>query len=79
LSTESNHDEEIIAVNEALDLLAARDDQAARLVKLHYYSGLTIEQSAAVLGVSTRKAFQIWSFARVWLFRALQGENSEES
>lgn len=79
LSDELNHDDEVLAVNEALDLLAARDDQAARLVKLHYYAGLTMEQSAAVLGVSTRKAFQIWSFARVWLFRVLQGENSEES
>lgn len=79
LSAESNHDDEILAVNEALDLLAARDDQAAQLVKLHYYAGLTMEQSAAVMGVSTRKAFQVWSFARVWLFRALQGENSEDS
>jgi len=74
LSADSNHDEEILAVNEALDLLTERDEQATQLVKLHYFAGLTMEQSAAVLGVSPRKAFQIWSFARVWLFRALQGD-----
>jgi RNA polymerase sigma factor (TIGR02999 family) len=79
LSADSNHDDEILAVNEALDLLTERDGQAAQIVKLHCFAGLTMEQSAAVLGVSTRKAFQIWSFARAWLFRALQGGESEKS
>jgi RNA polymerase sigma factor (TIGR02999 family) len=66
--------EDVIAVSEALEGLAAADAQAAELVKLHYFAGLTIEQSAAVLGVSTRKAYSVWAYARAWLFRSLGGE-----
>ena len=66
--------EDVVAVDEALEKLAAADPQAAELVKLHYFAGLTIEQAAAVLGVSVRKAYTIWSYARAWLFRCLQGE-----
>ena len=71
------HDD-IIAVHEALDKLASTDAQAAELVKLHYFAGLTIEQAAAVLGVSPRKAYTIWSYARAWLFRCLEGESPDK-
>jgi|SRR5262245_2339791 len=67
--------EDVVAVNEALDRLAATDSQAAELVKLHYFAGLTIEETAAVLSVSTRKAYTVWAYARAWLFRALGGES----
>jgi RNA polymerase sigma factor (TIGR02999 family) len=66
--------EDVIAVHEALEKLAAADSQAAELVKLHYFAGLTIDQAAAVLGVSARKAYTIWAYARAWLFRCLEGE-----
>ena len=66
--------EEVLAVHEALDRLAAADGQAAELVKLHYFGGLTIDQAADVLGVSVRKAYIIWAYARAWLFRCLEGE-----
>ena len=66
--------EDVIAVSEALDGLTAADSQAAELVKLHYFAGLTIEQAAAVLGVSPRKAYSVWAYARAWLHRALGGE-----
>jgi RNA polymerase sigma factor (TIGR02999 family) len=65
--------EDVVAVNEALEKLAAVDSQAAELVKLHYFGGLTIEQTAAVLGVSVRKAYNVWAYARAWLFRCLEG------
>ncbi len=65
--------EDVVAVNEALEKLAGADAQAAELVKLHYFAGLTIEQAAAVLGVSVRKAFTIWAYARAWLYRCLEG------
>jgi RNA polymerase sigma factor (TIGR02999 family) len=65
--------EDVVAVNEALEKLAAVDAQAAELVKLHYFGGLTIEQTAAVLGVSVRKAYSVWAYARAWLFRCLEG------
>ncbi len=70
-------DEEVLAVDEALERLAAADEQAAELVKLHYFAGLTIEQAAESLGVSARKGYRIWSFARAWLFRCLGGDGSE--
>ena len=63
--------EDVLAVHEALDRLAAADAQAAELVKLHYFAGLTIDQAAGVLGVSPRKAYIIWAYARAWLFRCL--------
>jgi RNA polymerase sigma factor (TIGR02999 family) len=66
--------EDVVAVNEALEKLATADPQAAELVKLHYFTGLTIEQTASVLGVSARKAYSIWAYARAWLFRCLEGE-----
>jgi RNA polymerase sigma factor (TIGR02999 family) len=74
------HDDQmdLIALSDALDQLAATDGQAAQLVKLHYFAGLTMEQSAAVLGVSTRKAYHVWAFARAWLFRALGGKGTAE-
>jgi RNA polymerase sigma factor (TIGR02999 family) len=70
--------EDVVALSDALDQLAADDAQAAQLVKLHYFAGLTMEQSAAVLGVSTRKAYHIWAFARAWLFRALGGDATSD-
>jgi RNA polymerase sigma factor (TIGR02999 family) len=70
----TNPVEDVLAVDEALGKLAAADPKAAELVKLHYFAGLTIEQAAGVLGVSVRKAFTVWAYARAWLFRCLGGE-----
>jgi RNA polymerase sigma factor (TIGR02999 family) len=64
--------EEILAVHEALDELARVDGQAAQLVKLHYFGGLTIEEAALLLSIPPRTAYRNWSFARAWLFRHLQ-------
>src|SRR5262249_28716005 len=72
----TNPVEDVLAVDEALGKLAAADPRAAELVKLHYFAGLTIDQAAAVLGVSVRKAYTIWAYARAWLFRCLGGEAS---
>ncbi len=69
--------DDVIAVHEALDKLAAIDAQAAELVQLHYFAGLTIVQTASVLGVSERKAYGIWSYARAWLFRSMEGERPD--
>jgi RNA polymerase sigma factor (TIGR02999 family) len=65
--------EDVVAVSEALDRLADADPQAAELVKLHFFAGLTVEQAAAALGVSARKGYAVWAYARAWLFRALGG------
>ena len=53
--------DEILEVDEALGKLASTNDIAARLVKLRYFAGLTIEQASRALGISSRKANQIWA------------------
>jgi RNA polymerase sigma factor (TIGR02999 family) len=70
--------DELLAVDEALEHLARDDLQAAELVKLHYFAGLTVEQAAELFGVSARKAYRIWACARAWLFRSLGGEDPRE-
>jgi RNA polymerase sigma factor (TIGR02999 family) len=65
-------DEDLIALDEALDGLAKADPQAAELVKLRYFAGLTQPEAAEVLGVSTRTADRIWSYAKAWLFETLK-------
>jgi RNA polymerase sigma factor (TIGR02999 family) len=70
--------EDVLAVGEALDELAARNATAGELVKLHYFAGFTIEQSAELLGMSHRTAYRTWAFARAWLFRTLGGNTSPD-
>ena len=66
-----NPDVDLLALDEALRRLEAEDHQAAKLVELRYFSGLTVPQAAEVLDVSTRSAERIWTFAKAWLFREL--------
>ena len=63
--------DEILAVHEALAGLAAADPQAAELVKLRYFAGLSVPDAAAALGLTTRTAERLWTYARAWLRRAL--------
>jgi RNA polymerase sigma factor (TIGR02999 family) len=65
--------DEIIAVDEALVGLAAADPQAAELVKLRYFVGLPVPEAANLLGVSTRTAERLWTYARSWLRRSIEG------
>ncbi len=64
-------DEQLLAVHEALDRLAAHDAAKAELVKLRYFVGLTIEQAAQVLGISEPTAKRYWAYARAWLYREI--------
>jgi RNA polymerase sigma factor (TIGR02999 family) len=63
--------EEVLAVDEALAGLAAADAQAAELVKLRYFAGLSIPEAAEALNLSPRSADRLWAYARAWLRRAL--------
>jgi RNA polymerase sigma factor (TIGR02999 family) len=63
---------ELLAVDEALDALAAHDARKAELVKLRYFAGLTIEEAAEVLGISAPTAKRDWTYAKAWLYRAIQ-------
>jgi RNA polymerase sigma factor (TIGR02999 family) len=68
---------ELLAVDEALDRLAADSPQVAELVKLRYFAGFTNAEAAAALGVSSRKADQLWAYARARLREEL-GESRDE-
>jgi RNA polymerase sigma factor (TIGR02999 family) len=70
---------DILAIDEALCKLESTNDVAARLVKLRYFAGLTVKQAAAALGVSSRKADQIWAYARVWLLAEIGEGNAGET
>jgi RNA polymerase sigma factor (TIGR02999 family) len=70
LAVDSGKDD-LLAVDEALTRLAAREPQAARLVELHFFAGLTLEQAATALDIPTRTAYRHWAYARAWLRREL--------
>ena len=59
--------DDLIALNEALDKLAAEDERIAGLVKLRYFAGLSIEQAGDALGIPHRTAYRNWAYARSWL------------
>jgi RNA polymerase sigma factor (TIGR02999 family) len=65
--------EDLLALDEALDRLAAADSEAARLVQLRYFAGLTLAEAAKVMDVSPRTADRLWAYARAWLHQALEG------
>ena len=65
-------DDQLLAVNEALDKLAAQNPVKADLVKLRYFVGMTIAEAAEALGLSEPSARRQWAFARAWLFRELK-------
>jgi RNA polymerase sigma factor (TIGR02999 family) len=66
-------EEEILALDEALPRLAEVDPEAAQVVQLHFFGGLSIEQAAEALGVSRATAYRQWTYARAWLRCALEG------
>ncbi|MGH7942537.1 MAG: ECF-type sigma factor [Limisphaerales bacterium] len=65
----SMDDDQLIAMHEALDHLAAHDAMKAELVKLRFFAGLTLEDAAKVLKISTPTAKRYWAYARAWLYR----------
>lgn len=64
-------DTNLVAVDEALEKLAAVDARKARVVELRFFGGLSVEETAQALEVSPRTVHKDWAFARAWLFRAL--------
>jgi RNA polymerase sigma factor (TIGR02999 family) len=67
-------DDDILALDEALTQFAAVDPQAAELVKLRYFAGLSSEQAATALGMPLRTAERAWAYARSWLHKKLREE-----
>jgi len=66
-------DEKLLALDAALTRLAAEDPVAARVVELHHFAGLSIEDAATALGLSRATAYRHWKYARAWLRDAISG------
>lgn len=64
-------DDQLLAVHEALDALAAKEPRKAELVKLRYFAGLSLLEAADVLGVSEPTVKRDWAYARAWLYREM--------
>ena len=64
--------EDLLALDAALERLAAEETAAAAVVKLRYFAGLTAEDTAAALGISLRTANRHWAYAKAWLFEQLR-------
>jgi RNA polymerase sigma factor (TIGR02999 family) len=67
-------DDQLLAVHEALDRLAAEDPKKAELVKLRYFAGLTLEDAASALHLPLGTAKRWWTYSRAWLYRELSQE-----
>jgi RNA polymerase sigma factor (TIGR02999 family) len=69
---EDHRADEVLAISEALDRLASASEQAAKLVKLRYFAGLSLAEAAGCLGIPNRTADRVWAYAMAWLHRELR-------
>jgi RNA polymerase sigma factor (TIGR02999 family) len=67
-------EEEVLALDEALQRLQQHNPPCAELVKVRFFTGLSMEEAAAALGIAPRTAHRYWAFARAWLYDALRGD-----
>ncbi len=67
---------DLLALNDAIDTLTEHDPPAAKLVKLRFFAGLSIEQAAKMLGLSRTNAYRLWTYAKAWLFSRLGDDSS---
>jgi RNA polymerase sigma factor (TIGR02999 family) len=70
-------DLDVLAIDEALNRLTEIDEQQGKIVELRFFSGMTVEETAEVLGISTATVKRDWSMARAWLHREISGESSK--
>jgi len=78
IASGSSSDQLTLAIHDALDDLAAQNPQAAALVKIRYFAGMTLPQAAEASGVSARTADRLWAYAKAWLHAKLH-EDEEGS
>ena len=69
--------DDLLALDEAIQLLHAEDAHLAEIVQLRYYAGLSVEETAAVVGASERTVKRDWRFAKAWLARRLSGDTAK--
>jgi RNA polymerase sigma factor (TIGR02999 family) len=68
--------EDLLSIDGLLDELTAADPQAGQVVKLHFFAGLTLDDAAGVLRISSRTVYRDWAFARAWLARRIKGSEN---
>lgn len=78
LADESDPDE-ILALNDAYCRLEAQEPEAAAVVRMRFFAGLSSDETASALAISPRQADRLWAFARAWLYRELEGGRRAES
>jgi RNA polymerase sigma factor (TIGR02999 family) len=76
-TAEPERDVDLLALDAALTSLALLDPRGARIIELRFFSGLTIEETAEVLGISAGTVKREWSAARAWLYREVRSASSE--
>lgn len=67
-----NRYQELLSLDEALTKLSATNSQAAELIQLRYFAGMTIQEVSSALEISERTAARLWAYARAWLLREMQ-------
>jgi len=73
-SAAEKHGADILGLHEALTKLASFDERKSQLVELRFFAGLSVEETAEVLGISLRTVHREWNLARAWLYRQLRGD-----
>jgi RNA polymerase sigma factor (TIGR02999 family) len=68
---------DLVALDEALERLAAIDPRKAKVVEMRYFGGLSVQESAEVLKISEVTVRRDWQFAKTWLLRELRGEKGD--
>jgi len=79
LIVSSERSAEVVALDEALNLLAEMDERKSKVIELRFFGGLSIEETAEVLGVSQGTVMRDWTLAKAWLRREITGETCENS
>jgi RNA polymerase sigma factor (TIGR02999 family) len=74
LAVAPERSDELLALDAALDRLAAVEPETAQLVKLRYFAGCTMDEAANLTGVSLRSANRLWAYAKAWLLRELRAD-----
>jgi RNA polymerase sigma factor (TIGR02999 family) len=72
-------EEHVVALDEALERLAGRSERESRIVECRFFGGMTVQQTAVALGLSTATVTRGWTMARAWLYRELRGSLGPEA
>jgi RNA polymerase sigma factor (TIGR02999 family) len=72
-------EDDLLAIDEALEELARHHPACAQLVNLRFFAGLTLDEATAALGLARRTADRYWAYARAWLYQSLGGDELRDS